>query len=66
MLLFRLKSIAKGGMSSEVLEDLLKKDIHEDTWEWWKAHLYFLREDQDLHEAEAVFKEFSLYRTRSF
>ena len=63
MLLFRLKSIAKGGMSSEVLEDLLKKDIHEDTWEWWKAHLYFLREDQDLHEAEAVFKEFSLYRS---
>ena len=63
MLLFRLMSIAKGGMSSEVLEDLLKKDIHEDTWEWWKAHLYFLREDQDLHEAEAVFKEFSLYRS---
>ena len=50
-------------MSNEVLEDLLEKDIHEDTWEWWKAHLYVLREDQDFHEAEAVFKEFSPYRS---
>ena len=52
-------------MSSEVLEDLLKKDIYEDTWEWWKAQLYFLREDKDFHEAEAVFKEFSMYRSKS-
>ena len=51
-------------MSSEVLEDLLKKDIYEDTWEWWKAQLYFLREDEDFYEAEAVFKEFSMYRSR--
>lgn len=55
----------EGGMSSEVLEDLLKKDIYEDTWEWWKAQLYFLREDKDFHEAEAVFKEFSMYKSRS-
>ena len=52
-------------MSSEVLEDLLKKDIYEDTWEWWKAQLYFLREDKDFPEAEAVFKEFSMYRSGS-
>ncbi|KZR85198.1 hypothetical protein SynBIOSE41_02923 [Synechococcus sp. BIOS-E4-1] len=51
-------------MSSEVLENLLKKDIHEDTWEWWKSHLYFLRQDQDFYEAEAVFKEFSMYKSR--
>ena len=51
-------------MSSEVLENLLKKDIYEDTWEWWKAPLYFLREDKGFHEAEAVFKEFSMYRSR--
>ena len=50
-------------MSSEVLEDLLQKDIHEDTWDWWKTQLYVLREDQDFHEAEAVFKEFSPYRS---
>lgn len=56
--------IRKGGMSSDVLEDLLKKDIHEDTWEWWKSHLYLLREDQDFFEAEAVFKEFSMYKSR--
>ena len=58
-----LQTLAKGGMSSEVLEDLLQKDIHEDTWDWWKAQLYVLREDQDFHEAEAVFKEFSPYRS---
>ena len=51
-------------MSSEVLEDLLSKEIHDDTWEWWKSHLYFLREEKDFHEAEAVFKEFSMYRSR--
>ena len=64
MVLFSLKSLVEGGMSSEVLEHLLKIDIHEDTWEWWKSHLYFLQEDKDLLEAEAVFKEFSLYRSR--
>jgi len=51
-------------MSSEVLEDLLKKDIYEDTWEWWKAQLYFLREDKDFHEAEAVLKEVRMHRSR--
>jgi hypothetical protein len=52
VVLFSLKSLVEGGMSSEVLEDLLKIDIHEDTWEWWKSHLYFLQEDKDLLEAE--------------
>ena len=62
-MLSSLQTLAKGGMSSEVLEDLLQKDIHEDTWDWWKTQLYVLREDQDFHEAEAVFKEFSPYRS---
>jgi len=62
-MLSNLQTLAKGGMSSEVLEDLLQKDIHEDTWDWWKVQLYVLREDQDFHEAEAVFKEFSPYRS---
>ncbi|WP_413746630.1 hypothetical protein [Synechococcus sp. MIT S9507] len=50
-------------MGSETLEHLFKKDIHEDTWDWWNAQLFFLRQDQDFHEAEAVFKEFSPYRS---
>ena len=62
-MLSNLQTLAKGGMSSEVLEDLLQKDIHEDTWDWWNAQLFFLRQDKDLHEAEAVFKEFSPYRS---
>ena len=31
-----------------------------DTWDWWKAQVYLLRENKTYAEAEALFLEFKL------
>lgn len=34
--------------------------IDMDTWDWWKSHVYLLRDAKHYAEAEALFLEFKL------
>ena len=43
-------------MREQILDELIQMD----TWDWWKAHVYELRERKEYAEAEAVFNEFKL------
>ena len=31
-----------------------------ETWDWWKAQIFYLREKKEYAEAEAMFNEFKL------
>ena len=43
-------------MREQILDELIQMD----TWDWWKALIYELRERKEYAEAEAVFNEFKL------
>ena len=43
-------------MREQILDELIKMD----TWDWWKALIYELRERKEYAEAEALFNEFKL------
>ena len=34
--------------------------IQMETWDWWKAQVFYLREKKDYADAEALFLEFKL------
>lgn len=41
-------------------EQILDELIQIETWDWWKTHLYNLRENKDYADAEAIFNEFKI------
>jgi hypothetical protein len=43
-----------------VREKILDELIQIDTWDWWKAQVFYLRERKEYAEAEAVFNEFKI------
>ncbi len=34
--------------------------IQMETWDWWKAHVFYLREKKEYADAEALFMEFKI------
>ena len=43
-----------------VRERILDELIQIETWDWWKAQVFYLRERKEYAEAEAVFNEFKI------
>ena len=43
-------------MRERILEELIQIE----TWDWWKAQIFYLREKKEYAEAEAMFNEFKL------
>ena len=41
-------------------ERILDEMIQIETWDWWKAQIFYLREKKEYAEAEAMFNEFKL------
>ena len=41
-------------------EKILDELIQIETWDWWKAKVFDLRERKEYAEAEAVFNEFKI------
>ena len=47
-------------MTVPVRERILDELIQIETWDWWKAQVFYLRERKEYAEAEAVFNEFKI------
>ncbi|WP_156097984.1 hypothetical protein [Synechococcus sp. KORDI-100] len=47
-------------MTVPVREKILDELIQIETWDWWKAQVFYLRERKEYAEAEAVFNEFKI------
>ncbi|MDA0257534.1 MAG: hypothetical protein O2972_02460 [Cyanobacteria bacterium] len=43
-------------MRERILDELIQME----TWDWWKAQIFYLREKKEYAEAEAMFNEFKL------
>ena len=43
-------------MRERILDELIQKE----TWDWWKAQVFYLREKKEYAEAEAIFNEFKI------
>ena len=43
-------------MRERILDELIQLE----TWDWWKAQIFYLREKKEYAEAEAMFNEFKL------
>ncbi len=56
----KLESILKIIDHPLVREKILDELIQIDTWDWWKAQVFYLRERKEYAEAEAVFNEFKI------
>ena len=41
-------------------ERILDELIQIETWDWWNAQIFYLREKKEYAEAEAMFNEFKL------
>ena len=52
--------ISKKFFTALVRERVLDELIQIETWDWWKAQVFYLRERKEYAEAEAVFNEFKI------
>ena len=48
------------GCSAEMRDPSLDELIQIETWDWWKAQVFYLREKKDYASAEALFMEFKI------
>lgn len=54
-----MNEVAAGCME----KDMPNKPLHAQTWDWWKAKVFQLRESKDYAEAEALFLEFKVRKS---
>ena len=48
------------GCSAVMRDPSLDELIQMETWDWWKAQVFYLREKKDYADAEALFMEFKI------
>ena len=48
------------GCSAAMRDPRLDELIQMETWDWWKAQVFYLREKKDYADAEALFMEFKI------
>ena len=48
------------GCSVAMRDPRLDELIQMETWDWWKAQVFYLREKKDYADAEALFMEFKI------
>ena len=51
------------GCSAAMRDPRLDELIQMETWDWWKAQVFYLREKKDYADAEALFMEFKIPAT---
>ena len=53
------------GCSVLMRDPRLDELIQMETWDWWKAQVFYLREKKDYADAEALFLEFKITESDS-
>ena len=53
-------SLALEGRFVAMRDPRLDELIQMETWDWWKARVFYLREKKDYADAEALFMEFKI------
>jgi hypothetical protein len=51
------------GCGAAMRDPRLDELIQMETWDWWKAQVFYLREKKDYSDAEALFMEFKIPAT---